>query len=312
MQQTVWPPRMVIHIFQTMISAPARYITPPRPRTTYIGNLAADGVGESVHKEALGIDFAPHQAFHDAGDPHRGRVKNDADCREPEVPVDRAHRIHAVAAPQSWCQEVERAKGDHAVPAKRAGVHVTNGPVGVVAKRVHRADRHHRTLECGHAVEGQRDHHHPDDRIGAQLVPCALQRHQTVDHAAPAGHPQDDREHHAQGRRPIGQRGVVQVVRTRPDIQEDQRPEVDDRQLVAEDRTSGLLGHEVVHHAKETGSQEEAHRVVAVPPLRHRILHTREDLNRLGAPDRHRDRQVVDHMQHRDGDDERQKNQLAT
>ena len=109
---------------------------------------------------------------------------------------------------------------------------MTDCPVGVVRQGVHSADRHHRTLECGHAVEGQRRDHHPDDRIGAQLVPRALQRHQTVDHAAPAWHPQDDREDHAKCRSPVRQSGVVQVVRTRPDVEKDQRPEVDDRQFI--------------------------------------------------------------------------------
>ena len=96
------------------------------------------------------------------------------------------------------------------------------------------------------------------------------------------------------------------MVRTGPDIQEDQRPEVDDRQLVAEHRAFGLLRDEVVHHPEEARGQEEAHRVMAVPPLRHRVLHTREELHRARTEDRDRNAQVVDDMQHRNGDDEAQ------
>ena len=155
--------------------------------------------------------------------------------------LTRLQRVQTLTLPQDRHQEVQRTKGDHAVPAQRAGVHVTNGPVGVVAERVHGTDRHHRTLKGGHAVEADRDHHHPDNRVGAQLVPCARQRHQTVDHTTPRRHPQHDREHHTQRRGPVRQRGIVQVVRTGPDIQEDQRPEVDDRQLVREHRAFGLL-----------------------------------------------------------------------
>ncbi len=183
---------------------------------------------------------------------------------------------------------------------------MADGPVGIVRQAVDGLDAHHRAFKGGHAVKADADHHHPDHRIGAQLVPGTRQRHQTVDHAAPRRHPQDHRHHHAQRPGPVRQRGVVQVVRASPDVEEDQGPEVDDRQLVAVDRALGLLGHEVIHHAQETGGQEKAHRVVAIPPLDHRILHAAGDLHRLAAEDRHRNGHVVDQMQHGDGDDEGQ------
>ena len=183
---------------------------------------------------------------------------------------------------------------------------MADGPVGVVRQRVHRLDRHHGPLEGAHAVEGEGHDEHAQDRIGAQLVPGAVQRHQAVDHAAPAGHPQHHREHHAERLRPIGQRGVVEVVRTRPDIQEDQCPEVDDRQLVGIDRAFGLLRHEVVHHAQEAGGEEEAHRVVAIPPLHHRALHAAEEAHRAAAEEADRNGQVVDEVEHRHRQQERQ------
>ena len=111
-----------------------------------------------------------------------------------------------------------------------------------------------------------------DDWVGADFVPRAVQRHQPVHHARPAGHPQDDRKDHAHCRRPIGQGGVVQVVRSGPDIQEDQRPEMDDRQAIRIDRSPRLLGHEVIHHRQKAGGEEEPDRVVAVPPLHQGIL----------------------------------------
>ena len=77
--------------------------------------------------------------------------------------------------------------------------------------------------------------------------------------------------------RPVGQRGVEQVVRAGPDVEEDQRPEVDDRQPVGEDRPFGRLRQEVVHDAEDRRGQEEGDRVVAVPPLHERVLHAGED-----------------------------------
>ena len=98
----------------------------------------------------------------------------------------------------------------------------------------------------------------------------------------------------------------MQVVRAGPDIDEDQRPKVDDRQFIAEHRALGLFGHKVIHHPQEARCQEKAHSVVAIPPLRHGVLHAREYLHRFRTKNRNRDRQVVDQVQHRNGNDEGQ------
>ncbi len=94
----------------------------------------------------------------------------------------------------------------------------------------------------------------------------------------------------------------MQVVRTGPHVGEDQRPEVNHGQTVGVNRTSGSLRHEVVHHAQEACGQEEAHGVVSVPPLDHRILNTGIHGVGLGQRDRHC--HAVDDVQQGDGDDE--------
>ena len=43
---------------------------------------------EGIFQEAVVVIGAPHQALHDAGDPHRGDVEHDAEGRDPEVPLD--------------------------------------------------------------------------------------------------------------------------------------------------------------------------------------------------------------------------------
>ena len=98
----------------------------------------------------------------------------------------------------------------------------------------------------------------------------------------------------------------MQVVRTGPDIEKDQRPEVDDRQFVAEHGAFCLLRDEVIHHPQEARCQEEAHGVVTIPPLHHRILHTGKDLYGFRTKDRDRDAEVVEHVQHGHGDNEGQ------
>ncbi|KAG5718288.1 hypothetical protein E4T56_gene14992, partial [Termitomyces sp. T112] len=99
-------------------------------------------------------------ALQDAGHPHRRDVEDDAEGRDPEVPVDELQAVEALAIPGPRHQAVQRAKGHEADPAERAGMHVTDGPVGVVAERVDHLDRHHRALEGRHAVEGDRDDQH--------------------------------------------------------------------------------------------------------------------------------------------------------
>ena len=79
----------------------------------------------------------------------------------------------------------------------------------------------------------------------------------------------------------------MQVVRPCPYIEEDQRPEVHDRKSVAEHRTIGGLGEEVVHQAQEGRSEKERHRIVAVPPLHECILTAGVDRVTLGPTRRH-------------------------
>ncbi|CUJ90198.1 Uncharacterised protein [Achromobacter xylosoxidans] len=93
------------------------------------------------------------------------------------------------------------------------------------------------------------------------------------------------------------------MMGTGPHVGEGQRPEVDDRQAIRIDGTAGLLGHEVVHHAQEAGGQEEAHRVVAVPPLHHGVLHP--GIGGVRLPQRHRHLDVVEDVQDGDGQDVR-------
>src|SRR5579863_311511 len=93
------------------------------------------------------------------------------------------------------------------------------------------------------------------------------------------------------------------MVRPSPDVEEDQRPEVDDRQAIRIDRPFGSLWNEIVHDRQETGGQEKADRVVAVPPLNHRVLDARPDGIGLGGEDRDRHLGVVAEDKHGDRHD---------
>jgi 23S rRNA (cytosine1962-C5)-methyltransferase len=96
----------------------------------------------------------------------------------------------------------------------------------------------------------------------------------------------------------------VEVVGPGPDVEEYERPEVNDRQAVRVYRPLHALRDEVVHDAEEAGGEEEPDRVVAVPPLGHGVLNAGVDDVALRPGQAYRHGRIVDEVQHRDGDDE--------
>src|SRR5471030_2777449 len=96
----------------------------------------------------------------------------------------------------------------------------------------------------------------------------------------------------------------MQMMRPGPDVEEDERPEMDDRQSVGIDRPLGPLRNEVVHDGKEAGGQEESDRVVSIPPLEHRILNTAPKDVRLRSEDRHWNGRIISEMKDSDRDNE--------
>ena len=183
-------------------------------------------------------------------------------------------------------------------------MHMPHRPVGVMRQRVDAADGEEGALEGGEPVEDRRHHHEAQRRVVADLPPGAVEREERVCRRGPGRHQQHDREGHPQGLRPVGERGVVQVVRARPDVEEHDPPEGQDRQAVGIDRPLGTLRQVVVEHAEEARGQEEGDRVVAVPPLHHRVLHARPQDVALRATERDRDRDVVEDVEHGHDQDE--------
>src|SRR5690606_8836182 len=97
------------------------------------------------------------------------------------------------------------------------------------------------------------------------------------------------------------QGGVEKVVGTRPNVDEDQRPEVDDGEPVGIDGASRRLRQVIVHDAEDGRGQEEGHGVVAVPPLHQGVLNAAEDgiaVHQAGG-----NLEVVDDVEHRHGHD---------
>ena len=143
--------------------------------------------------------------------------------RHDEHHADGASRATSIQGSMELpCREAGTACSSRAAEDHRhqpgAAMHVADGPVGVVAERVHRLDRHHRALERLDHVEGSPTIRKLQDRVRAQLVPDARQGEDAVHRAAPDGRQQHDREHHASDCAQSGQRGAEQVVRAGPDV----------------------------------------------------------------------------------------------
>src|SRR6202012_4397807 len=93
--------------------------------TDYVHRVHCVGrLYERIFEITLLSISAPHQALHDAGNPHRRNVEDDADRREPEVPFDKLQRIE-LAIIEPGDQAVEGAERDEADPAETAGMNVT-------------------------------------------------------------------------------------------------------------------------------------------------------------------------------------------
>ena len=253
-----------------------------------------------MQEGAVGVGAVEHETLRDPGDPHRGDVKQDANHPQPEVEIGEAFG-EQLRIPESRGEPVEQTRRHEAVPAQSAAVDVSNRPVGVVREGVDRFDRHEGALEGRHPVEGNARRKEFNNGVGAEFIPCATEGEEAVQHAAPGGRPKHEREEHPEGLQPVGEGGVEQVVRTCPDVDKDERPEVDNREPVGIDRTIGGLWHEIIHDPEDRGGEEERHRVVAIPPLNEGVLHPAEEGIAVGKA--RREREVVDHVEHGNRDD---------
>ena len=69
-------------------------------------------------------------------------------------------------------------------------------------------------------------------------------------------------EHHPERLRPVGKRGVQQMMRARPDIDENQGPKMNDRKPIREDRTPRRLRKKVIHQTEVRRGEEKGHGIV--------------------------------------------------
>ena len=197
----------------------------PRPPRS-----AGDLKPVTIDEVTVLIEGQLHESLGDAADPQRHGIEGDTEGRDPEMNVGEVVAPHfaVLGPPDAGDEPVDHAEDQKTVPAQGAAMDMADDPVGVVAEGVDLAQRQEGAFEGRHAVECHGCHVEFEHRRGAHLIKGAAQGQQTVDHPAPGRRDQHDTEHHAQALGPLWGRLVEQVVRSGPDVQKDQRPEVHD------------------------------------------------------------------------------------
>src|SRR5690554_7700771 len=118
-------------------------------------------------------------------------------------------------------------------------MHVTHSPVCIVRQGIDWPDGHKRAFKGRNPVKDGGNHHEAQRRVVSDLVPCTAQGHQGIAGRCPGGHKQHYRKGHSKRLHPMGQGGVVQVVRAGPHVEKCDAPETQDRQTIGKDRAVG-------------------------------------------------------------------------
>ncbi len=90
------------------------------------------------------------------------------------------------------------------------------------------------------------------------------------------------------------------MMGTCPDIDKDERPEMDDRKAIAVDRAIRGFGKIVIHQSEKRRGKKEGDSVMAVPPLNQRILNA--SINRIAFQKADRNFNRIHDVKNRDGD----------
>ena len=206
-------------------------------------------------------------------------------------------RMHRRALPQPRDKRVDRPESDEGNPAHGPGVDMTNGPIGIVGKRIDLMNGHERPFEGGQPIEGGGNHHEAQSRIVPNFSPGAVEGQQRIARRSPGRDQEHEGKRHSQGLNPVRKRGIFEVVGPGPHVEEGYAPKADDRRAVRIDRPLGLHWQEIVHHAQEAGSQEKRDGIVAIPPLHHGVLHAGKERVTFCVAEGNRNRQAVHDVQ---------------
>ena len=172
--------------------------------------------------------------------------------------------------------------------------------LGVVEVAGERPDRLGRSLDRLEPVEGDAEDEEFDEVVRLHLVPVPVHRVVAVEDRGPGGGDEEQAERQRNGLDPLRDRGQHQVVRTRPQVAEDEGPEGDDGEPVAVDRQPRGFRQEVVEHREDREGEDRRDGVVSVPPLDVGVVHA--DVCRVRLGQAHRDLQVVEDVDHRHRD----------
>src|SRR4051812_11398327 len=109
-------------------------------------------------------------------------------------------------------------------------MHMGDGPISVMGKRVNALDCQCWPFESRHSVSGDRHNHELEHGFLSDLIPCTAKREQPIQHAAPRWRDQHDRKNHSQRLCPVRKSCVEQMMGASPNIDKYQCPKMNYRE----------------------------------------------------------------------------------
>src|ERR1051326_1996610 len=86
------------------------------------------------------------------------------------------------------------------------------------------------------------------------------------------------------------------MMRPCPDIYKNQRPEMNNRKLIRENRPVSCFWQKIIHHSQIRSSQEKCDSIMAIPPLNQGILNS--GINRIAFHKSNRKLNRINYVQH--------------
>ena len=210
----------------------------------------------------------PHDGQHDA-------EPGDADQHQPVLQVRQKPAVQRLAG-DARQDEIQAPQRRHPGEPQNADVGVRHHPVVEVGDALHIRQGHHRALDVDEEVVDGPGEDELGADVGVDVAELALDRVPDVDQE------DHDRDHHGDavddgdGLQPGGHRHLQQVVGPDVGVDDDERPEAEQRQGVAVKRAAGGDGQHVVGHPERHRRQQQAEDVVAVEPQQDGIRDARQ------------------------------------
>eukprot|EP01137_Pigoraptor_chileana_P019340 Opistho-2@80241 len=235
--------------------------------------------GDRVHEGPASVQHG--QALQPAADAQGDEVQQQPCDRQPEVQQDQA-RIRPFALDHAGHHEVDAAEEHHGDKAIEPEMGMRHRVVGEMGDGVDAAQGLEGTLHRRRQIHGSTEGHEAQGGRMPQGPVAALEGQCGVDRESQHGHQHHHALHDGQGDQPLRYRTADQVMAPDLTIEEGQRPEAQQRQVVGLHGPAEHLRHEVIDRGQGQWRVEQAQHIVAIPPVHGGLAHACMHVGQLG------------------------------